>query len=39
MGTLLKREFTFYNFTNPMDVMFAAAKPKFVEVGPFSNII
>jgi hypothetical protein len=36
-GAVIIRNFTFFDFVNPMDVMFRNQKPKFVEVGPYSN--
>lgn len=38
-NSFLKRDFTFYNFQNPYDVMFRNKTPIFVEDGPYSNII
>ncbi|CAD8079287.1 unnamed protein product [Paramecium primaurelia] len=34
--TYLKRDFTFFQFTNPYDVMFRGKKPIFVEKGPYT---
>ena len=35
-NSYLKRDFTFYEFQNPYDVMFRNKTPIFVEAGPFS---
>lgn len=35
IGALIERRFTFFEFTNPLEVMFNDEKPKFVEKGPF----
>lgn len=35
-NSLVIRNYTFYNFTNPWEVFFNNATPIFVELGPYS---